>query len=74
MGVEVRHVWGMTETGVGALGVPKVSTNILRMYMLPCQFRPCEHHAAQIASDPQMQSSAGMSVALQDLRFDHGLV
>lgn len=25
MGVEVRHVWGMTETGVGTLGVPKVS-------------------------------------------------
>ena len=24
MGVEVRHVWGMTETGVGTLGVPKV--------------------------------------------------
>lgn len=24
LGVEVRHCWGMTETGVGTLGVPKV--------------------------------------------------
>ena len=71
MGVEVRHVWGMTETGVGALGVPKVSNQHLMHFYFALPVQALCASAAQLPSNLLMQSSAGMLQPLQDLMCHH---